>query len=93
MRLGLQHQVAALGQALAGKVGLLQRDPSGAESLQVHAGAAGQPGQAHLQGRGDKDVQVVAGPQVGWQVYEPSASTTGRQGAATGSFRQPAWQS
>ncbi len=63
--LGLQHQVTALGQALAGKVGLLQRDPSGAESLQVHAGAAGQPGQAHLQGRGDKDVQVVAGPQVG----------------------------
>ena len=62
--LGFQYHVAPLLEPFRGKISFFQGDPAGAESLQVNAGAAGQPRQPHLQRRGDKDVQVVTGPQV-----------------------------
>ena len=60
----MQHHFAPLLEPFRGKIGFLQRDPAGAEGFEIHAGAAGQTFQAHLQRCGEKDVQVIAGPQV-----------------------------
>ena len=61
----VQDHFAVRFELRCGEIRLFQRDPAGAESFEVGAGAAGQPLQPHFQRRGDKDVQAVAVPQVG----------------------------
>ena len=62
---GVDHHIAARREVGRREVALLEGDPPGAEGLEVGAGAAGQPLQPDGQRRGDKDPQVIAGPQVG----------------------------